>query len=179
MLVWIRLSRLLMEWIEVGLLRSIGGMLGNTIKVDPITESQARGRFARICVEIDTTKPLQCSLDVGNRTIKVEYENLGLICFSYGRVGHSREMCKEGAVDMNEEIKALETKSKVSITESDPYGPWMQVSYGRNSKNYMGNNFNGKRNGYGGKPGNGDKHGTPRCPLPKKKTKNKKVVVWG
>ena len=42
MLVWVRLSKLPMEWIDVGLLRIIGGMLGTAIKVDPITESQAR-----------------------------------------------------------------------------------------------------------------------------------------
>ena len=57
--VWVRLSKLPMKWIDVELLRIIGGLLGTTYKVNPITESQARGRFARICVEIDITKPLK------------------------------------------------------------------------------------------------------------------------
>ncbi|KAI9185126.1 hypothetical protein LWI28_004427 [Acer negundo] len=62
---------------------------------------------------------------------------------------------------MNEEVKVPEVKNKVSVAESDPYGPWMQVLYGRNSRNHLGNNFTGKRNGYGGKSGNGDKHEMP------------------
>ena len=37
--VWVRLSKLPMEWIDVDLLRAIGGLLGTTYKVDPITES--------------------------------------------------------------------------------------------------------------------------------------------
>ncbi|KAL5763131.1 hypothetical protein ACOSP7_019395 [Xanthoceras sorbifolium] len=45
MAVWVKLSRLPMEWMEVDLLWNFGGMLGPMIKVDPITESQARGRF--------------------------------------------------------------------------------------------------------------------------------------
>lgn len=44
-----------MEWINVELLRMIGGMLGDTYKVDPITKLHARGRFARICVDMDIT----------------------------------------------------------------------------------------------------------------------------
>ena len=91
--VWVRLSKLPMEWIDVDLLRNIGGMLGTTFKVDPITETQARGRFARICVEIDITKPLRGSLSVEDRCIHVEYENLGVICYSCGRMGHSKDGC--------------------------------------------------------------------------------------
>ncbi|KAL5769672.1 hypothetical protein ACOSP7_013826 [Xanthoceras sorbifolium] len=32
------------------------------------------------------------------RTIKVEYESLGIICFGCGRVGHVQDSCKEGVV---------------------------------------------------------------------------------
>ncbi|KAK2653253.1 hypothetical protein Ddye_013109 [Dipteronia dyeriana] len=97
--VWIRLSKLPMEWIDVNLLRKIGEMLGTAYKVDPIMESQARDRFVRICVEIDTIKPLKSNVLVEDRTIKGEYENLGLICFGYGRVGHSNELFKERVVE--------------------------------------------------------------------------------
>ncbi|KAK2638501.1 hypothetical protein Ddye_026296 [Dipteronia dyeriana] len=70
--VWVGLSKLPMEWIDVDLLRSIGGMLGTTFKVDLITESQAMSRFTRICVEIEITNPLKSSLIVEDRVIKVE-----------------------------------------------------------------------------------------------------------
>ncbi|KAK4858869.1 hypothetical protein QYF36_023202 [Acer negundo] len=68
---------------------------------------------------------------------------------------------------MNEEAKALEVKNKVSTIESDLYGLWMQVSYGRSSRNYLGNNFTGKRNVYGRKSGSGDKHGTSNTGMEK------------
>ncbi|KAK3221245.1 hypothetical protein Dsin_008270 [Dipteronia sinensis] len=92
MAVWVKLSKLPMEWINSDLLWNVWGMLGTTYKVDPITETQARGRFARICVEIDITKPLKGMLNIEERVIKVEYENLGLICYKCGRVGHSKEV---------------------------------------------------------------------------------------
>ncbi|KAK3229450.1 hypothetical protein Dsin_001331 [Dipteronia sinensis] len=79
--VWVRLSKRSMEWIDVDLLWNIGGMLGNTCKGDPITESQVRGRFVRICIEIDIAKPLKGALIIDDRIIKVENKSLGLICF--------------------------------------------------------------------------------------------------
>ncbi|KAL5738140.1 hypothetical protein ACOSP7_030901 [Xanthoceras sorbifolium] len=51
--IWVRLSKLPMEWTYSKLLWKIGELLGSMCKVDPITETQAQGRFARICVEID------------------------------------------------------------------------------------------------------------------------------
>ncbi|KAK3205475.1 hypothetical protein Dsin_019521 [Dipteronia sinensis] len=73
-------------------------LLSTTYKVDPITESQARGRFDRIYVELDITKPLKSSLDINDRVIRVEYESLGLICFQCGRVWQSKDSYVEGGV---------------------------------------------------------------------------------
>ncbi|KAK3185205.1 hypothetical protein Dsin_032491 [Dipteronia sinensis] len=109
MLVWVRLSKLPMEWIDVDLLRYIGGMLNTTFKVDIITETQARGRFTRICIEIDITKPLKSSLVVEDRVVKVEYGSMGLICFKYGRVGHNKEAWYHGN---GSSIFVAETSSK-------------------------------------------------------------------
>ena len=105
-------------------------MLGRMCKVDPITKTQARGRFTRISVAIDITKPLVGSLSINDRSIKVEYESLGFICFKFGRYGHSKESCKEGIVepfykDTNCDIQANADK------EDSPYGLWLFVSYGK------------------------------------------------
>ncbi|KAK0585714.1 hypothetical protein LWI29_032918 [Acer saccharum] len=159
--VWVRLSKLPMEWIEVELLRNIGGMLGNTIKVDPITESQARGRFARICVEIDITKPLQSSLNVEDRVVMVEYESLGLLCFKCGKVGHYKDTCREGLVPQSDQGRNAEQGKGLDSSVNEPYGPWMQVTYGRNAR-YFGSGTAGKRGNFqsqGGKNGSGMKYG--------------------
>ncbi|KAK2661696.1 hypothetical protein Ddye_000270 [Dipteronia dyeriana] len=92
--IWVRLSKLLMEWMDFDLLWSIGGMFGRMCKVDSITMNLAEGRFARICVEIDISKPLLGSLSIDDRIIRVEYESLGLICCKYGRYGHNKESCR-------------------------------------------------------------------------------------
>ncbi|KAK2636452.1 hypothetical protein Ddye_031244 [Dipteronia dyeriana] len=132
--IWVRLSKLHMEWIDADLLWRIGGMLDTTYKVDPITESQARGRFTRICVVIDITKPLKGSIDIEDRTIKVEYENLGLICFKCGRIGHSKDLCKEGMGEHSENVDIPSDGGEGNDARCEPFGPWLQVSYGRNER---------------------------------------------
>ncbi|KAK3222484.1 hypothetical protein Dsin_009509 [Dipteronia sinensis] len=97
--IWVRLSKLPMEWMDSNLLWNIGGMLGRMCKVDSITKTQARGRFTRICVEIDISKPLLGALSIDDRSIRVEYESLGLVCFKCGIYGHSKDSCREGIVE--------------------------------------------------------------------------------
>ncbi|KAL5828217.1 hypothetical protein ACOSQ4_020014 [Xanthoceras sorbifolium] len=74
MAIWVRLYGLPMEWMVPDRLWHIGGMLGTTCKVDPVTVTQVRGRFTRICVEVDISKPIVRSLRVDGRSIRVEYE---------------------------------------------------------------------------------------------------------
>ncbi|KAL5794846.1 hypothetical protein ACOSP7_003440 [Xanthoceras sorbifolium] len=81
---------------KVDLLWNISGMLASMCRVDLITESQARGRFASICVEIDVSQPLRGTLLIDDRRVRVEYESIGLIYFSCERIGHGRESWREG-----------------------------------------------------------------------------------
>lgn len=72
-----------------------GGKLGTMLKVDQLTSFQARGQYARICVEIDLTKKLVSKIEVLGHTLLLEYEGLHSICFSCGRVGHKADKCME------------------------------------------------------------------------------------
>ncbi|KAK3185110.1 hypothetical protein Dsin_028427 [Dipteronia sinensis] len=139
-------------------------MLDRMCKVDPITMNQARGRFARICVEIDISKPLLGSLSIDDRDIRVEYESLGLICFNCGRYGHNKESCREGMVDdiADEMVETNEPCEGNVKKEEHPYGQWLIVSYGKpNNKNIRGRNGQmnigsnniSKRNDFNGKSG--------------------------
>ncbi|KAK0608273.1 hypothetical protein LWI29_028212 [Acer saccharum] len=119
------------------------------IWVDPITENQARGRFARICVEIDITKPLLGSLSIEDRSIRVEYESLGLICFKCGRFGHCKESYRDGIVETVQEEVMCDNQIGTD-KEASPFGPWLLVSYGkqgyRNTKGKMGKTSYGSTN---------------------------------
>lgn len=55
--VWIRFNELLIEYYNSKALFQIGKSTGNVLRVDTHTANEARGRFARLCVQIDVDKP--------------------------------------------------------------------------------------------------------------------------
>ncbi|KAL5743601.1 hypothetical protein ACOSQ2_026717 [Xanthoceras sorbifolium] len=85
--VWLRLSGLPMEWVDAGLLWKLGGILGKTYRMDQITKAQSRGRYARLCIEIDISKPLRSYMKVDGKIIRIEYENLSIVCLPVVRLG--------------------------------------------------------------------------------------------
>ncbi|KAK2634118.1 hypothetical protein Ddye_028910 [Dipteronia dyeriana] len=111
--------------------------------------AHARGIFARICVEIDITKPLLGSQNIEDRAIRVEYESLGLVCFKCGRYGHSKDSCKEGIeLSIPKDVVTNYDALNYEGNEESPYGPLLIVSYGKHgNRNYNGRN---------GKKGNGN-----------------------
>ncbi|KAL5824652.1 hypothetical protein ACOSQ3_020715 [Xanthoceras sorbifolium] len=111
---------------------SIGGMLGNMCKVDQITENQARGLFARLCVEIDISKLLIDTVKVDNKCIKVDYESWGAVYFKCGRYGHNKEMCKKGVSADQKDSNMTDSEVEKAKKEKETYGPWLVVTYGRN-----------------------------------------------
>ncbi|XP_028800323.1 uncharacterized protein LOC114755608 [Neltuma alba] len=68
-----------------------------TLKVDKITYASERGRFARICVELDLRKKLKLAINVFGKRRILEYEGLHLICFHYCKYGHHRDNCLDNA----------------------------------------------------------------------------------
>uniref|UniRef100_A0A2N9ICX1 DUF4283 domain-containing protein n=1 Tax=Fagus sylvatica TaxID=28930 RepID=A0A2N9ICX1_FAGSY len=56
--VWACLPELPIELYDTNILRRIGNQLGSLLKVDARTMDNERGRFARLCVQIDLEQPL-------------------------------------------------------------------------------------------------------------------------
>ncbi|RYR20531.1 hypothetical protein Ahy_B03g065707 [Arachis hypogaea] len=69
--------------------------VGRTLKVDSNTTEVSRGKFAKICVEVELDKSLVSQYLINGIPHAVEYKELYLVCFSYKRVGHDRENCPE------------------------------------------------------------------------------------
>ncbi|XP_025692388.1 uncharacterized protein At4g02000-like [Arachis hypogaea] len=90
---WIRLSGFAIEYYEDEMLKKIGNVIGRTLKVDTNTADKCRGRFARLCVELDLSQPLISQYSINGVCYLVEYEGIHNICFSCGIVGHEKANC--------------------------------------------------------------------------------------
>ena len=91
--VWIRLYQLPIELYEVDILRPIGEAIGKVLRIDSHTAMEARGKYARLCVQIDVNKPLVDTILIGKFEQAVSYEGIHKLCFICGRVGHRKEAC--------------------------------------------------------------------------------------
>jgi hypothetical protein len=91
--VWARLPELPIELYDMNILRRIGNQLGSLLKIDARTMDNERGRFARLCIQIDLDQPLTPKVRIGNMVQKIQYEGISAICFECGRVGHRIDTC--------------------------------------------------------------------------------------
>lgn len=98
-LVWVRLPNIPLEYFHKNFLMKIGRKIGDLKKIDQTTVSVYRGMFARICVEVDLSKPKLANYRVRNIEKMIEYEGIFLICFGCGKQGHKKEECPLHNVD--------------------------------------------------------------------------------
>ncbi|CAN1796756.1 hypothetical protein LINPERHAP1_LOCUS21014 [Linum perenne] len=135
-LTWVRLSKLPIHYFNNVAVTRIGNYIGKTILLDLATSAGARARYARVCIEVDLTKPLLGKYIIDNRVYRVEYESLENICFSYGVYGHKGDRCpaKEDVTPVGSTDVA--PPEKVTAPEGD-VGCWMMVSR-RNKKREPG-----------------------------------------
>ncbi|KAI9112960.1 hypothetical protein K1719_016074 [Acacia pycnantha] len=91
---WVQVPGLALRYYHKSTLRAIGKLLGEVVKIDYMTESRGRGKYARVAVLTDLQKPLIPWIKVDGKIYGVEYEGLPLICFSCGKYGHTKEKCQ-------------------------------------------------------------------------------------
>ncbi|KAI9079574.1 hypothetical protein K1719_038478 [Acacia pycnantha] len=145
---WVRILGLSFRYYHKSTLRVIGNLLGDVVKIDYMTETKGRGKYARIAVLIDLQKPLIPWIKVDGQTYGVEYEGLPFICFECGKYGHTKEKCK-GGVQNSSQMKPIHHAVTMQAPQSDvhttdnsrpltgsasedsssPYGSWMLVRY--------------------------------------------------
>ncbi|KAI9070476.1 hypothetical protein K1719_047561 [Acacia pycnantha] len=90
---WVRFPDLPAPLFDKKFLLNLGNSIGKAIRLDVHTAQRTRGKFARMCVELDLDKPLVPEFNVEGQTFSVLYESLGQICNKCGRVGHMKEGC--------------------------------------------------------------------------------------
>lgn len=91
--VWVRLNELPIEYYDVEAFQIIGNAIGRVLRIDTHTTNESRGRFARLCIQVDIEKPLITAILIGGREKPVSYKGIPRLCFSCGRIGHRRESC--------------------------------------------------------------------------------------
>ncbi|KAJ4836147.1 hypothetical protein Tsubulata_038857 [Turnera subulata] len=89
--VWVQLPKLYQEYYDKEILMRIARRVGKPIKVDEVTLKLSRVKFARVCIEVDLSKPLVSKFRLRRRIWRVVYEGLSTVCFSCGRYGHTSE----------------------------------------------------------------------------------------
>jgi len=71
--------------------------VGNVIKLDTNTHLRLKGKFARVCINLDITKPLPGSLSVScmgsSLRVPIIYEGLLEVCPLRGGESHQLETC--------------------------------------------------------------------------------------
>ncbi|XP_061371160.1 uncharacterized protein LOC133313766 [Gastrolobium bilobum] len=123
---WIRLPGIPQEVCEYSFLNHLGNVIGKVIKVDKTTSNGERGKFARVCVDLDLSLPLRGEYFLEDEIFKVEYEGLYLICLKCGKYGHNVDNCPECSKPV--EVKGVPEEKKVEPEESllkQGIGPWM------------------------------------------------------
>ncbi|KAI3893641.1 hypothetical protein MKX03_006219, partial [Papaver bracteatum] len=126
-IVWARLPELPIEYFYREVLYKIAAKIGIPIKIDNITESILRGKYARFCVELDTDQPLKYAIRIGNFKQRIEYEGIGLVCFHCGKLSHRKEQFPllVQATNVNPTVVAGTNQNE---SKKEAYGPWMLVS---------------------------------------------------
>lgn len=97
-IVWVRLPDLPMEYYDHTFLFRVGEKIGTPMMIDSATSLTSRGKFARMCVEVDITKPLLAKFKLWKTVRRIEYEGIHLVCFKCGIYGHSHESCNSNKI---------------------------------------------------------------------------------
>lgn len=75
-LVWVCFTSLSLEMFEEKILMWVGNSVGKAVKVDICTNDMVRGKYAKVCVEVELDKLLKPNVMAYGRRYAVEYEGL-------------------------------------------------------------------------------------------------------
>lgn len=182
-MVWVRFPDLPLEYFDEEILRWMGNRIGKAIRVDITTSHLSRGKFARLCVEIDMSQPILPHFILEGESYRIEYEGLHILCFECGKFGHTNVNCPLKVVNevnsQNEEVKGNQSKEERNVSG---YGPWTLVKKVRRKKpnngvgqsqSVKGNN-NEKGSSSGSRFAELNKIGEDR--VPETENKNKDII---
>ncbi|KAI9071350.1 hypothetical protein K1719_046695 [Acacia pycnantha] len=93
---WVCFPEIEAELFDKFFLYNLANSIGKVLKLDLHTASRGRNKFARVCIELDLTKPLVPHYMVDGVLKHVEYESLHALCLNCGLFGHFKESYVHG-----------------------------------------------------------------------------------
>ncbi|KAJ4842582.1 hypothetical protein Tsubulata_042126 [Turnera subulata] len=94
---WVRFLDFPLDHYHSRILKTMGNLVGKTVKLEHNSENPSRGKFAKVVVAVDLTQPLEGMVTVDDVDYKVVYEGLSDIYGSCGHVGHLSVSCPDYA----------------------------------------------------------------------------------
>ena len=134
--IWICLEQLHIKYYHLEFLKHVGNKLGKLLKVDAITRAAIRGRYAQMCVQINIANPLLKRVKIGSFWQDIVYENLPMLCYWRGRIGHRDIHCSEGT-SKSPTTSPIETDPRGDQGSSAPTQettPWKTVHTRRRAR---------------------------------------------
>ncbi|CAN1127980.1 hypothetical protein LINPERHAP2_LOCUS4350, partial [Linum perenne] len=134
-LTWVRLPKLPIHYFNQVAVTRIGNYIKKTARLDLATAEGARARYARVCVEVDLSKPLLEKYMIEDRTLLIEYESLDNICFTCGVCGHKTDGCIPKPPSLEEvRQEEAETGDGVKVANQAEIADWMTVTHRNKNK---------------------------------------------
>ena len=127
--VWIRLEQLPIEYYHPEFLKHVGNKLGKLLRIDAVTSAAMRGRFARLCMQVNTAYPLPKRVKIGAFWQDIVYENLPMLCYRCGRIGHRDTHCTEPNLPLQDTDKpgAINRDESGPHASGQNHSPWKMV----------------------------------------------------
>lgn len=98
--VWVKFFNLPLHYYNTASLCRLGSLLGNVVGIHHSTLELTHQVFAKVCIEMDVTKPFLDTLWIGpsresGLNIPVEYEGNNSFCNYCGLLGHTVGLCRK------------------------------------------------------------------------------------
>ncbi|CAN1254120.1 hypothetical protein LINPERPRIM_LOCUS8540 [Linum perenne] len=112
---------------------ALANKIGAPIRIDRQTALITRGKFARVCVEVNLSKPLIPLIGVEDNWLKVEYEGIPLICLKCSHAGHDSASCTRFMMEEETPPSNVATPTKTDPRNTmgngldEGFGNWMVV----------------------------------------------------
>lgn len=124
--VWVKMFNLPLHYYNEASLYRLGSILGTVLRIHPSTHALTQQSYAKVCIELDVSKPLIDKLWIGTSKeygweISLEYEGNHAYCDYCGLLGHTLGLCRKKREDQGKAV-AKEGETRVTEPHKLPHG---------------------------------------------------------